>query len=156
MGARLARSGGPQARVEADFRVIHTYRFGSPGAVNFVAHAQRDQDLPAIEAQMLAAIADLREGRIDAAALARAQKALRLEWEQIRLDRARLAIELGQFAIMDRWETLEAFMQARQTASAADVQRIAREYFVPANLVIGTSRREPAGAGPARTAEPTP
>lgn len=150
MGARLTGGGRPAASVDADFRVIHTHRFGSPGAINFTARARRDEDLPAVEAAMLASIVDLREGRIDPAALARAHKALRLEWEQIRLDRARLAVELGQFAIMHRWETLETYMTARQSASADDVRRIAREYFVPANLVVATARRNPPGtAAPA-------
>jgi predicted Zn-dependent peptidase len=146
MGSRLTGRASPSASVDADFRVIHTYRFGSPGAINFTAAAQRDQDLAAIEAAMLQSIADLRDGRIDPDALARARKALRLEWEQIRLDRGRLAVELGQFAIMDRWETLEPYMAARQSASAADIERVAREYFVPANLVVGTTRRAPAMA----------
>lgn len=143
MGGRLTGEHGPAATVDADFRVIHTYRFGSPGAINFTARAERDEDLPAVEAAMLAAIADLREKPIDLAALARARKALRLEWQQIRLDRARLAVELGHFATMDRWETLETYMTARENASAADVRRVAREYFVPANLVIATARRNP-------------
>jgi predicted Zn-dependent peptidase len=157
MGARLVAAGTARSGVDADFRVIHTYRFGSPGAINFTARASRDEDLPAVEAQMLAALADIREGRIDSAALARAQKALRLEWEQIRLDRARLAIELGQFAIMDRWETLEAFMTARQSATAQDLQRVARDYFVPANLVVGTTRQNPVAAqSPVRRQETNP
>lgn len=146
MGSRLTGRTSPSASVDADFRVIHTYRFGSPGAINFTAAAQRDEDLPAVEAAMLQSIADLRDGRIDPNALARARKALRLEWEQIRLDRGRLAVELGQFAIMDRWETLERYMAARQSASAEDIERVAREYFVPANLVVGTTRRAPVTA----------
>ena len=105
---------------------------------------------------MIAAVGGLRDGPVEPAALARAQKALRLEWEQIRLDRARLAIELGHFATMDRWETLDAYMTARQTASAADIERVAREYFVPANLVIATARQHPSTApqGSARDTNP--
>ena len=154
MAGRLAESGAPAAAMDADFRVIHTYRFGSPGAINFTAHAERDEDLPRIEAAMLQSIADLGDGRVDQGALARARKALRLEWEQIRLDRARLAIELGQFAIMDRWETLEPYMAARQNASAQDVQRVASEYFVPANRVVGTTRKTPTGTTPSDRRRP--
>ena len=67
-GQALAASGA-SASVSADFRVIHTYRFGSPGAFNLVAHAETDGDLAAVERGLLAAVADLREGRIDSAAL---------------------------------------------------------------------------------------
>jgi predicted Zn-dependent peptidase len=146
MGSRLTRTVAPDVTVDADFRVIHTYRFGSPGAINFIALAHRDEDLPAVESAMLVSIADLRDGRIDPAALVRARKALRLDWEQIRLDRARLSTELGQFAIMDKWQTLEPYMVARQSASPEEVRRVARQYFIPANRVIATTRRAPAVA----------
>jgi predicted Zn-dependent peptidase len=153
---RLTRQAAPAASVDADFRVIHTYRFGSPGAINFTVLGSRDEDLPALERAVLDSITDLRDGRVADATLARAHKALRLEWEQIRLDRARLALELGQFAIMDRWETLEAYMKVRQSASVTDVQRVAREYFTPGNLVVATARSAPPGTAQARRPETNP
>jgi predicted Zn-dependent peptidase len=142
MGEKLK---GPRAlaAVSADFRVIHTYRFGSPGAINFVSDALRDEDLAAVEAAMLETIEELRAGRVPPDALGRARKALKLDWERIKTDRRRLGYEIGHFGVMDRWETLLAHMDRRQEASVADVQRVAGRYFVPANRVIATARRQP-------------
>ena len=82
MAGQAVAASGASASVAADFRVIHTYRFGSPGAFNLVAHAETDDDLAAVERALLHAVADLREGRIDSAALERAHKRLRVEWAE--------------------------------------------------------------------------
>ena len=65
MAGQAVAASGASASVAADFRVIHTYRFGSPGAFNLVAHAETDGDLAAVERGLLDSVADLREGRID-------------------------------------------------------------------------------------------
>ena len=44
---------------------------------------------------------------------------------------------------MDSWKVLQSHMEARETASAEDVQRIAERYLVPVNRVIATSRQNP-------------
>ena len=54
MAGQAVAASGASASVAADFRVIHTYRFGSPGAFNLVAHAETDSDLAAVERGLLA------------------------------------------------------------------------------------------------------
>jgi len=131
------------SQLDVTDQLIHTYRLGSPGALHVVAKGRRDQDLPAIERTILEAIEDLRTGKVDAEALGRARKEMMREWAQIRSHRSRLAYELGTFQVMDSWKTLQPYMEARQRASAEDIQRIAREYFVPANRLIAVSRSVP-------------
>jgi predicted Zn-dependent peptidase len=116
-------------------------RSGSPGTFNVVAFARRDEDLPRLEAALLALFDDLQQGRIEPSALTRAATRLRLEWDQIRSSRGVLSFNLGSFHVMDGWKTLQAFMDARQRASIADIQRVAREYFVPENRIVATTRR---------------
>ena len=70
---------------------------------------------------------------------------MRLEWEQTRDVRGSLAYELGRFQVMDSWKSLQPFMQAREEASAADVQRVAARYLVAANQLIATTRLNPQG-----------
>ena len=118
-------------------------RYGSPYPFSLTVLARRDEDLPAIEVVALETIEDLRQGRIDADRLARARRALRVEWEQLRSNRSDLAWTLGRFQVMDSWRTLAAHMEARQTASIEDLQRIAQLYFVPSNRIIGVTRRNP-------------
>src|SRR5262249_49149581 len=130
LGASL---GSLAASITVDVRLMNMYRLGSTGAINMIVRANRDQDLPAIEARMLGVVAAVGQGRIDPAALERARTAMRLEWEQTRGARASLAYELGRFQVMDGWRTLQPFMDAREAATAGDLQRVARRYLVPAN-----------------------
>ena len=147
-GQRLAES-ATTAAVSADFRVIHTYRFGSPGAFNLVAQARADGDLPAVERALLDAIADVREGRIDEGALERARKRLRVEWAEFLDNPQELAFLIGHHHTMNHWSVLPELIEARDRATAADVQRVASTYFVPSNRVIATARAQPAaGSGP--------
>ncbi len=147
-GQRLAASGTP-ASVSADFRVIHTYRFGSPGAINLVAQAETDGDLAAVERALLEAVDDLREGRIGSAALARAHKRLRVEWAEFLDNPQELAFLIGHHHTMNHWSVLPDLIEARNASTAADVQRVASTYFVPSNRVIAVARaRPPEGSGP--------
>ena len=147
-GQALAAS-GVSAAVSADFRVIHTHRFGSPGAINLVAHAQSDGDLAAVERALLDVVADLREGRIDAGALERARKRLRVEWAEFLDNSQELAFLIGHHHTMNHWSVLPELIAARDAATVADLQRVAATYFVPSNRVIATARAAPPeGSGP--------
>ena len=147
-GQRLA-SAGTAASVSADFRVIHTTRFGSPGAFNLVGRAGADDVLPAVERGLLSALADLREGRIDSGAMERAHKRLRVEWAEFLANPQELAFLIGHHHTMNHWSVLPELVAARDAATAEVVQRVAQTYFVPSNRVIAVARAEPAeGSGP--------
>ncbi len=147
-GQTLAAS-GRAASVSADFRVIHTYRFGSPGAFNLVAQAETDGDLAAVEQALLDAVEDVREGRIDSAVLSRARKRLRVEWAEFLDNPQELAFLVGHHHTMNHWSVLPDLIEARDAATATDVQRVAATYFVPSNRVIATARAQPpGGSGP--------
>ena len=140
LGARL---GNLASSITVDVRLMNMYRLGSTGAINMLVRARRDEDLPAIEAGMLAVVDALRQGRLDQPTLDRARKAMRLEWEQTRAVRGSLAYELGRFQVMDSWKTLQPFMEARERASTSDVQRVAQHYLMAPNRLIATSRSKP-------------
>ncbi|MCY4398964.1 MAG: insulinase family protein [Gemmatimonadetes bacterium] len=147
-GQRLAAS-GTSASASADFRVIHTYRFGSPGAFNLVAQAEADGDLAAVERALLSAVDDLRAGRIDSAAMTRAHKRLRVEWAEFLDNPQELAFLIGHHHTMNHWSVLPDLVGARDAATAADVQHVAATYFVPSNRVIAVARAAPPeGSGP--------
>jgi predicted Zn-dependent peptidase len=149
LGARL---GNLASSITVDVRLMNMYRLGSTGAINVIVRSRRDEDLPAIESQVLSVVDALRHGRIDPAVLERARRAMRLEWEQTRAVRGSLAYELGRFEVMDSWKTLQPFMEAREHASVADVQRVAGKYLVASNQLIATARLKPvADAGGGRS-----
>ncbi|MGE0555972.1 MAG: hypothetical protein AB7R55_21290, partial [Gemmatimonadales bacterium] len=149
LAARRLSEVGASASDTTDFRVIHTNRFGSTGAFNLVARATADAELPAVERALLMAIEDLRAGRIEAAALARARKRLRLEWAELLNSPQELAFTVGHYHTMDGWRALPELIEARDRATAEDVERVARTYFVPSNRVVAVARAEPPqGSGP--------
>ena len=50
---------------------------------------------------------------------------------------------------MNHWSVLPDLIEARDAATAADVQRVASTYFVPSNRVIAVARAQPPeGSGP--------
>lgn len=118
-------------------------RLSVPYPMSIAASAGSDGELPAVESALLQAVEDLREGRIATPDLERARRALRLDWNRSRSERGSLAYQLAQFQNADSWKTLLDFMEAREKATAGDVQRVAQRYFVPANRVIATARRSP-------------
>lgn len=149
MAAQRLAAGGSSAAVGVDFRVIHTGRFGSPAAINLVARAGTDGELPAVERALLAAIEDLRAGRIDPGALARARKRLQVEWAEFLSNPQELAFLIGHYHTMDHWSTLPALIDARNAATEDDIRRVARTYFVASNRVTAVARAEPPeGSGP--------
>ena len=137
-----AGSDGDALMQQVDFGVS-VPRVGVPYVISIVGSGRRDDDLPAIERAILQAVENLRQGRIDASALERARKHMRLGWDHLRSDRASLASVLGSFDVMDSWKVLRSHMEARETSSAEDVRRVAERYLVPFNRVIATSRQRP-------------
>jgi predicted Zn-dependent peptidase len=134
--ARLLRSGDVQAGASQN---------GYPSALTLTARAARDEDLPARERAALDAVDRLRRGAIDEAALARAKRELRFDWDLQRSERGNLASQLGTFANADEWRTLRTYLEARDAASAGEIQRLAAQYLVPWNQAIATTRRNPRG-----------
>lgn len=63
-------------------------------------HMDISMDLPRENLELLFCL------EADADRLARARKALRVEWEQLRSHRSDLAWTLGRFQVMDSWRTL--------------------------------------------------
>ena len=131
--ARLLRGG--------DWQVTASQN-GSPSTLNMQARG-RDEDLPALERAALDAVERLKNVPVDAARLARVQRALRFDWELVRSERGSLASQIGAFAVADEWRTMRTYHETRNAVTPQEIQRIAQRYLVPANLVIATTRRNP-------------
>lgn len=122
---------------------VSASRRGSPASLDIEVSGRRDEDLGAIEAAILRQIERLEREPVETETIDQVRRALRFNWEQIRGARGSLAKALGSFEVMDGWQTLPTYMQARELASGADIQRVAARYLVPSNRIIGTSRRSP-------------
>ena len=119
---------------------------GSPARLSIQGRAPRDEDLPAVERVILAAVERLRRGDIDPARLERVRRELHMGWERMRSHRGDLASEIGDFFVMDEWRTLRSYHEQRVTAAPEEIRRLAERYLVPWNRVIGTTRVNPVPA----------
>ena len=139
----LGRAGIPGS-VNVNTRVVHTVRFGVPGTINFEVVVSDQGQLDAAEAVLDTSIESLMTA-LDPDRVARAQKVLRTEWHRTARDPNALAFEIGHFQTMDRWQTLQGFLDARDGATPEDIARIARLYFVPDNRSVGVARSRTSG-----------
>jgi predicted Zn-dependent peptidase len=140
VGSALERA-GIAGRIDANFRVVHTARFGVPASINLELVLGDEGDLAAAERVLLTTLDDLARGPISPQRVALAKKRLRTEWYRIQLEPERLGFEIGHFQIMDSWRTLQPYLEARERTSPADLSRIAQAYFIPENRSIGVVRR---------------
>jgi predicted Zn-dependent peptidase len=129
---------------------------GSQNTLTMQARAARDEDLPALEKTALDGIERLHHEAVDEARLARVRREFRLDWEMLRSERGGLATQFGSFAIADDWRTLQSHYEARNTATAQDILRVAAKYLVPWNRVIATTRRTPQPRAERNTASARP
>ena len=145
---------GVEGRVNVNTRVVHTSRFGVPSTMNFEVVVNHQDDLAAAESALHAALNALAAGisRTRGAAeatgagaaqatapdrIALAKKKLRTEWYRTAASADALAFEIGHFQTMDRWQTLEEFLNAREATTAQDIARLAERYFIPENRTVG-------------------
>lgn len=131
---------GIAGSVSVNTRVVHTSMFGIPGSINFEIGLSKESDLVKAESVLLKTIDDLKASLSDNE-LAIAKKKLRNEWLRTKLDASRLNFAVGHFEVMDSWKTLEGYMKARESASVAEVKRVASTYFIDNNRTIGIVKK---------------
>ncbi len=140
VGAELESAlaaGGVEARVNANTRVVHTSRFGVPSSLNFEIILQQEVDIEQAESILLATLTGLAVSPVDQELLDTVRGQLKADWHRTALNADALAFEIGHFQTMDSWRTLEPYLEARDAGTAADLVRLARDYFIPENRTIG-------------------
>ena len=134
---------GIAGSVNVNTRVVHTTRFGTPATINFEVVVADEAKLGVAEAVLEATIESLMTAP-EPSRVEHAQKLLRTSWHRTARNPHALAFEIGHFQTMDRWQTLQIFLDARDNATPEDIARIARLYFVPDNRSVGVARRRTA------------
>ncbi|MCC6316923.1 MAG: insulinase family protein [Gemmatimonadaceae bacterium] len=129
------------ARVDANTRVIHTSRFGVPGSINVEVVVANEGQLAAAERVLLAGLEQIKASPVNPARLALARKRLRTQWHRTVLEADQVGFEIGHFQVMDTWQTLGAYLDARERTTADDLKRLAARYFIDANRSIGIVRQ---------------
>jgi zinc protease len=137
---------GIAARTGAGFNVIHTGRFGVPATLNIEVVVTHEADLDRAEERLFAVLERMGRTAVPAERIDAVRKQLRTDWHRTARNADALAFEIGHFFTMDRWQTLEEHLNARERTSAADLQRLAARYFTPENRSVGIVRRPTAAA----------
>jgi predicted Zn-dependent peptidase len=117
--------------------VVHETRFGIPGSVNVEVVTGNERTLPAAERAIIRALDRVRAGVIPPDRLALAKKRLRTRWFRTAANSDALAFQIGHFQTMDRWQTLETFLTARDVTTLEEVQRVASKYLLVDNRTTG-------------------
>ena len=133
-------AGGVEARVNANTRVVHTSRFGVPSSMNFEIVLRQQVDIEQAESILLATLTRLAVSPVDQELLDTVRGQLKADWYRTALNADRLAFEIGHFQTMDSWRTLQPYLEARDAGTAADLVRLAHDYFIPENRTIGIVR----------------
>jgi predicted Zn-dependent peptidase len=131
------------AEVNVNTRVVHETRFGVPATMNIEVIASDAGQLQAVERIVEETIATMVSEPATEARMQRARKRLRNEWFRTALDSDRLAFVVGHFQVMDRWQTLEQFLMAREQTINTDVMLLAARYFIPENRTVGIAVPNP-------------
>jgi len=128
---------GVAGSVDVNTRVVHTSRFGVPGSLNIEVVTGNAFTLPAAERAIVRAIERLQSAPARGDQLSLAKKRLRTAWHRIEANPDVFAFEIGHFQTMDRWQTLEAHLVAREAASERQLQDLATQYLIPDNRTTG-------------------
>ncbi|WP_439108040.1 M16 family metallopeptidase [Congregibacter sp.] len=130
---------GIAATVNVNTRVVHTDRFGVPATINFELILTDANDLTAAEATLESVLSTL-QSDISRDEVSTAQGTLRTQWYRTQRDASALAFQIGHFQTMDRWQTLQEYLEARDAVNAKDISRLAETYFVVDNRSVGIAR----------------
>jgi predicted Zn-dependent peptidase len=130
---------GLDARAKVNTRVVHTDRFGVPATINFELVLSDAAGITAAEKLLERVLTGLGTAP-STTELEKAQRRLRIDWYRTARDASALAFQIGHFQTMDSWKTLPAYLEARDKATAADIARLARSYFIADNRSVGIAR----------------
>jgi predicted Zn-dependent peptidase len=125
------------AKVSINTRVVHTERFGVPASINIEVLVADPGEIADIEKLLLAELERLAEEPLADADVALAKKMLRTEWYRTAADPNALAFQIGHFQVMDSWQSLAPYLEARDQTSADDITRLIDTYFVARNRSVG-------------------
>ncbi len=106
------------------------------GLAGFVLVADKGSDLPKLEAELIAALEGPAAVVVDQEALARAQREIAVAFEKAAESPISLAMALSEVLSQGDWRLLFAQRDRLQQVTLADLQRVQKTYFKPANRSV--------------------
>jgi zinc protease len=108
-----------------------------PGVASFGAGLPKEASLEAARDALIATVEGFRAEPVRAEELERARTALLNEFEKAQLDTAPLVRALSEFSAVGDWRLFFLYRDRLRAVTLAEVQRVAEQYFRPANRVLG-------------------
>jgi len=108
-----------------------------PQVVEIYAELRDGKAMAAVEKIMRDEVEHLAAGTIDPKELQRWRASVRKEIELAMTNSARMADELSEAIAVGDWRMLFAMRDLIEKVTIADVQRVAKQYFVPSNRTVG-------------------
>lgn len=109
-----------------------------PGAAMFGAQLAPGQDVAAARDALVAAIESLAREPVTADELSRAKAQWLNEWNRRFTNTDQVGVALSDSIALGDWRLFFLHRDRMRALELADVQRVATQYFVPANRVVGT------------------
>jgi zinc protease len=111
--------------------------FRDPYLAIVLAEVRDAKNVDKVEQTMLAEIEGLGASKIEDKELERWRAATLKELELAMADSQQIAVELSEFAALGDWRSIFAYRDRVSKITAADVQRVAKEYFKQSNRTSG-------------------
>jgi zinc protease len=108
-----------------------------PFLATFTATVRDPKNVDKVEQIMLAEIEGLGASKIDDKDVQRYRAATLKEEELKMTDSRRIAVELTEFVALGDWRTLFGYRHAVEKVTAADVERVAKQFFKQSNRTLG-------------------
>jgi zinc protease len=108
-----------------------------PGFAYFGATLAKDAPLEPARAALIETLEGLAKALLRDDEIERARTALANDMEKVQIESPRLIRWLAEFAAVGDWRLLFVYRDGLRKVSTADVQRVATQYLLPANRVLG-------------------
>ena len=111
--------------------------FRDPYLAVVMAEVRDAKNVDKVEQTLIAEIEALGTGKLDEKEVERWRVASLKQFEMAMADSQQLAVVLSEFAALGDWRTLFLLRDRISKVTAADVQRVAKQYFKPSNRTTG-------------------
>lgn len=108
-----------------------------PGFAYFGATLAKDAELAPARAALIGTLEGLAQEPLRDDEIERARTSLLNDMEKVQIESPRLIRWLAEFAAVGDWRLLFVYRDGLRKVTAADVQRLAGQYLLPANRVLG-------------------
>ena len=119
-------------RVDSQFIGLH-----DPGMIEFEAQLSADDDIEAARSALIATLNGVKDNPITDAEVNRVRARALKDFDETINEPTHFGIEISELIAQGDWRLMFIERDRWRALTAADVQRVAEDYFKPANMTVG-------------------